>query len=144
MNIQVSIPEDFGDELVQSMVKVQGKLMEEAKPIINQALLAIETRAKEYAPVDTGRLRSSIHAVPVGTTDMSFVYGDETGRQFDGSLQSAVGNAGSNIGMVGTNVGYAAAQEFGGEGRPAHKYLTTATLEIQSMLVNELKKINIK
>lgn len=144
MKLQIQIPEDFGDDIVQSVVKVQGAMTEEVAGVINQALLAIETRAKGYAPVDTGRLRSSIHAVGVGKADTFGAYNDTQGNTYDGKLASAANNEGTTIGMVGTNVEYAPEQEFGSERRDGHKFLTRATALIQPKLENELKKLNIK
>jgi hypothetical protein len=105
--------------------------------------LAIETRAKGYSPVDTGRLRSSIHAVAVGKGESAYTYSDERGNSYNGALDVARSNEGSDIGMVGTNVEYAAEQEFGNGERRGHKYLTKATLEIQPMLINKLKAMKI-
>jgi phage gpG-like protein len=144
MKIKIEIPEDFGDELVQSVIKVQGNITDDVKGVINQALLAIESKAKDLSPVDTGRLRSSIHAVAVGKPDEFGYYNDSNGQTFDGKLKSAVDNDGTNTGMVGTNVEYAPDQEFGSEGRRGHKFLTRATAEIQPRLEDELKKYKYK
>lgn len=143
MNIEISIPDDFGKDLVQSTVKIEKDLLASAKDVINQALLAIETQAKEYAPVDTGRLRSSIHAVGVGIADRHR-YADDEGRSYDGALIDGKTNEGSNMGMVGTNVEYAPEQEFGSEGgKGGHRFLTRATAAIQPKLVAELKRIKL-
>lgn len=144
MKIDIQIPESFGEELVQSVVKVRGVITNEVNGVINQGLLAIESKAKELAPVDTGRLRSSIHAVGVGLPDTFGAYNDTQGNTYDGKLASAANNEGTTIGMVGTNVEYAPEQEFGSERRDGHKFLTRATALIQPKLENELKKLNIK
>lgn len=141
MKLQIDIPGDFGEEIVQSVVKFEGAMTKETTGVINQALLAIETKAKTYVPVDTGRLRSSIHAVPVGKSD-SFSY-DSDSVNYDGSLPSAKYNEGTTIGMVGTNVEYAPDQEFGNGKLKGHKYLTRATAEIQSALTDALKKMKL-
>ena len=142
--IQIQLPEDFGDELVQSVIKVEVQINDATKSVINQSLLAIETLAKQEAPVDTGRLRSSIHAVAVGQSEQNYPYVDNEGNAYNGALDDARNNEGSGIGLVGTNVEYAAEQEFGNGDRRGHKYLTSATLEIQPKLINELKKIKIR
>jgi hypothetical protein len=144
MKIKIEIPEDFGDELVQSVIKVQGNITDDIKGVINQALLAIESKAKDLSPVDTGRLRSSIHAVAVGKPDEFGYYTDKDGNTFDGKLKTASDNEGSGIGMVGTNVEYAPDQEFGNQKMTGHKFLTRATAEIQPRLEDELKKYKYK
>jgi hypothetical protein len=141
--IRIELPEDFGDEIVQALVRIEGQLNTASRGVINEALLAIETRAKGYSPVDTGRLRSSIHAVAVGKGESAYTYSDERGNSYNGALDVARSNEGSDIGMVGTNVEYAAEQEFGNGERRGHKYLTKATLEIQPMLINKLKAMKI-
>lgn len=144
MKITIDIPESFGEELVQSVIKIEAKANTAVRGVINEALLAIETRAKQNSPVDTGRLRSSIHAVAVGKGENTFSYNDKEGNTYNGALTDARSNEGSNIGMVGTNVEYAPEQEFGDGKRIGHKYLTKATLEIQPRLEAELKKLSIK
>ena len=134
--IRIELPEDFGDEIVQALVRIEGQLNTASRGVINEALLAIETRAKGYSPVDTGRLRSSIHAVAVGKGESGYTYSDERGNSYNGALDVARSNEGSDIGMVGTNVEYAAEQEFRNGERRGHKYLTKPTLEIQPMLIN--------
>lgn len=134
MSLQVQIPGDFGEEIVQSVLKYEGTITKEVVGVMNQALLAIETRAKEEAPVDTGRLRSSIHAVPVGKSENTFPYSDNEGNNYNGALASAANNEGTTIGMVGTNVEYAAEQEFGNEKFKGHKYLTIATASVEGKL----------
>jgi len=72
---------------------------------ITRAVVQIEAGAKRYAPVDTGRLRSSIaHDV--------FVDGDTV------------------VGVVGTNVDYAPHQEFGTFKMAAHPFLRPALNDV--------------
>lgn len=145
MNIKVDMPEDFGDKLVHTLISYKGKVTAEVADVINQGLLAIETRAKLESPVDTGRLRSSIHAVAIGKTD-TFTYGDDEGNVFDGALSEPGTQGNEGTGYVGTNVEYAPEQEFGGgEGKKSgHKFLTRATSEMVPKIENELKRLNIK
>lgn len=145
MNIKVDMPADFGDKLVQTLVSFNGKVTGEVANVINQGLLAIETRAKLESPVDTGRLRSSIHAVAIGKTD-NFTYSDDEGGVFDGALEEPGTQGNEGTGYVGTNVEYAPEQEFGGgDGKKGgHKFLTRATAEITPKIESELKKLNIK
>lgn len=136
--ITLSIPEKDIEKMMKSVLEIKGEVTKEMAGVINQGMLAIETRAKEFAPVDTGRLRASIHAVPYGKAD-SYQY--EFG---DGTLDVARNNEGKPVAFVGTNVEYAQAQEFGETGTRAKKFLTRATEEIRPKLVEELNKIKLK
>jgi phage gpG-like protein len=144
LNIKVEMPDNFGDQLVQTLVRYNGKVTEEVANVINQGLLEIETRAKLESPVDTGRLRSSIHAVAIGKTD-NFRYSDNEGNSFDGALSDAGKSGNEGVGYVGTNVEYAPEQEFGGgEGKKGgHKFLTRATAEMTPKIESALKKIRV-
>jgi HK97 gp10 family phage protein len=136
--ITLSIPEKDKEKMMKSVLEVSGRVTKEMTNVINQGMLAIETRAKEFSPVDTGRLRSSIHAVPYGKAD-NYQY------QFgDGSLGVAKDNDRKPFAFVGTNVEYAQAQEFGEEGTRGKKFLTRATEEIRPKLVEELNRLNVK
>lgn len=83
-----------------------GELLDALPEQIEAALTAIgmvaETHAKEYCPVDTGRLRNSISH----DTDMSV-----------------------NAAIIGTNVEYAAYVELGTSKMRAQPYLRPAALE---------------
>jgi hypothetical protein len=73
----------------------------------------IETKAKQTAPKDTGRLVTSINTFTKNITTYS--YRDETGRSFDGRLKS-IQPKGYEV-FVGTNVEYAIyMHEMGGGG----------------------------
>jgi hypothetical protein len=73
----------------------------------NEAVINIDRKAKKKITadehIDTGRLRASIHPVPVGQTDSSFNYSDNEGNSFDGATN--VDND-SEEGSVVTNVEY--------------------------------------
>lgn len=145
MSITFEFPDGFEKRLVETFARIEGEINDEVKSVINQGLLAIETRAKlPPVPVDTGRLRSSIHAVGVGMTD-SYRYMDDEGNGYDGRLSDANGSQ-KNVGYVGTNVEYAAEQEFGGEDgkRGGHKFLTRASADMAPKIEAELKKIRVK
>jgi len=72
------------------------------KQAMYEAVLLLETEAKEKAPVDTGRLRGSITGVVL----------DLTGDLIEG--------------RVGTNVEYAATVELGSSNQAAQPYLRPA------------------
>jgi HK97 gp10 family phage protein len=81
---------------------------------MTKACLLVERDAKINAPVDTGRLRSSI-----------------TNR-----LEIEEGQL---VGIIGTNVEYAAYQEFGTSVMPAHPFLYPA-LESNKEKIKDLLK----
>jgi HK97 gp10 family phage protein len=78
-----------------------------------RATLAVQRRAKERCPVDTGRLRNSI-AVELE----------------DGGMNGA----------VGTNVEYAPFVEFGTSRMPAQPYLLPAFEEERAVFIERLKR----
>jgi HK97 gp10 family phage protein len=74
------------------------ELLSKVKADVERRSLRVEGAAKGLAPVDTGRLRSSItHEVEVQGAEV--------------------------VGRIGTNVEYAIFQEFGTSRMPAHPYL---------------------
>jgi len=73
--------------------------------------LDYQARVQRRTPVDTGRLRNSIHTIPPGTKGEAFQYRDNQGRSFNGSLENAV--TGKHEVIVGTNVEYATVIEAG-------------------------------
>ncbi len=80
-----------------------------------KACLLVERDAKINAPVDTGRLRSSI-------TNRIEIEGDQL------------------VGIVGTNVEYASFQEFGTSKMPAHPFLFPALESNKSKIKDLLKE----
>lgn len=70
-------------ELQRNLAKYSDKKSNELRGEVNKAALNIDRGAKKLVPVDTGRLRSSIHAVPVKSID------SETGVQ-TGDMEGAV------------------------------------------------------
>lgn len=84
--------------------KKQGEL----RDLANGSALTIETGAKQRSPFDTGRLRSSVHAITANTTDNSFSYTDSKGATHDGATQVQTGQLDA---AVATNVEYAPKQE---------------------------------
>lgn len=92
------------------------RVRNEVRQRVAEALLLIETDAKLFAPVDTGRLRSSIHA--------------ETAS--DGLS-----------GTVGTNVEYADHVEFGTSRQRAQPFLFPAYEKNRAALLANLKNIKL-
>lgn len=96
-NISVRI--DGVQGLLSKVKALVPKVREGTRRAVGITLLLIETDAKLFCPVDTGRLRSSIHAEP-----------DSNGLG----------------GTVGTNVEYAETIEFGSRTHRAQPYLFPA------------------
>lgn len=92
------------------------KAQSEIRKRVAEALLLIETDAKLFAPVDTGRLRSSIHAefAPNGLS-----------------------------GSVGTNVSYGPAIEFGTGRARAQPFLFPAYEKNRAAFLANLKNIKL-
>jgi phage gpG-like protein len=100
-------------ELKKKLAELVKKIPIEAqKLILETAIIDIESYAKSNEiPVDTGRLRSSIHTkyirsvnVANSSTHGNYSYSDNTGNSYDGSLSESVD---INSVVVGTNVEYA-------------------------------------
>lgn len=100
-------------ELQKKLSELAKKMPEEAqKLILETAIIDIESFAKSNTiPVDTGRLRASIHTkyvksvnVANSSTHGNYSYSDNKGNSYDGSLSESVD---INSVVVGTNVVYA-------------------------------------
>lgn len=99
--------------------------------VLVEAANEMATEAKMGSPVDTGRLRASIHA-KTRSTD-SFNYSNDKGESFDGGLKEKV-REGTDA-VVGTNVHYAFDQEA------KHQFLLNAKQRIEPYLQKNLDKI---
>lgn len=64
MNIRIKNP----GELVANFKKIGGKAEEAVKDSLLEAGFRLEGYAKQFCPVDTGRLRSSIHTYRLNET----------------------------------------------------------------------------
>lgn len=106
------------------------------RDIVSAHALDLEARVKTRTPVDTGRLRASIHTVlPLHTSNHK--YRDRTGRSFDGALGMT---AGVLEAIVGTNVTYATAIE-GGHSRQAPQGMFAISLrEKAQQLEHEIER----
>jgi len=128
----VEIDSHVGDVLEQL-----GELKAKALEMIG---LMAERHAKEYCPVDTGRLRNSITHTYSGNSGFDYSYTDQYKSGSGGSSRlgkgqrttytgsvGAVGDDGGNTVYIGTNVEYAAAVELGtSTGRKPKPYLRPA------------------
>ena len=77
---------DFRGNIAEELRKYRDAKVAELKDVVNESALMIESGAKQLAPVDTGRLRSSIQ-----------IFANEDGLSYD----------------IGTKTNYAVFVEFG-------------------------------
>jgi len=124
---------------VKELNKALSKIPAEAQPKVKKSILEImrvevETKAKFAVPVDTGRLRSSIHTIEEGT---GYNYTDSEGKRYDGTLSTL--KVSKNEVAVGTNVNYAEKiHKKGGRGGKGAKFLE---IPFNQAVPNLLKKI---
>lgn len=102
-----------GDRILKSQLeKLKLLFPEECRAIVAEvAMVDVETFAKKNSnniPVDTGRLRNSIHTEFVngfgGYTPKPTTYTDDAGNSFNGKLSASLDN---DSVVVGTNLEYA-------------------------------------
>lgn len=102
--------------------------------VIQSALVDAETTAKRSVRVDTGRLRSSIHAKYTGK-NQSFYYRDNENKQYDGTLVSrSTDTVRKFTVLIGTNVVYARKIER------LDNYLMRGLLQSKRKLPERLRK----
>lgn len=124
---------------LEELKKALSKIPVEAQPKVKKSMLEImrvevETKAKFSVPVDTGRLRSSIHTMEEGT---DYKYSDSEGNRYEGTLSTLKIN--KNEVAVGTNVNYAEKiHNKGGRGGKGAKFLE---IPFTKAVPNLLKKI---
>lgn len=99
--------------LFNDLPKLPGRVRAEASTRVRATALAVETDAKQRAPVDTGALRASIHTEQVG---------ELTAR-------------------VGPSVDYGAPVEFGTSRQAAQPYLTPAAEAARPRFVAAMKTL---
>ena len=92
---------------LNGFAKADAQIRKQVAAALNETGYKITADAKRLAPVDTGRLRSSIHPEFAGAKQFSYT---AAGATWDGSLGVPLRELEA---VVGSNVEYAAAQEFG-------------------------------
>lgn len=143
-------------DLLKQITELKRIFPNEANLIVAEvALVDIETYAKKTEiPVDTGRLRNSIHTEFIegfaGLTPKSTVYKDDKGESFNGKLSASLDKKSV---VVGTNVEYAdkinrvggggknSKREFEGKKRPkgyGQRFWDKAIKNGESSLIREL------
>jgi HK97 gp10 family phage protein len=110
-------------ELQRALGSYSKTKTEELRDAVNESALNVDRGAKKRVPVDTGRLRSSIHAVPANS--------------FDSQTQTKTGDL---EGAVVTNVEYAEKVEFGIR-QAAQPYMFPAYEEERPEFVKNVKRI---
>lgn len=128
INVNISGIEQAQKELDKYVSEKTKELVDET----NKAALNVERGAKKRAQVDTGRMRSSIHIIPVDSTDTNFQYSDNEGNTFDGASGESTGHEES---AVVTNVDYAPKQEA------INPFMVPAWEEERKNYISNVKKI---
>lgn len=126
------------DALASKLQAIGGMAKMKAQNAITAVAYKIDRAAKHAVPVDTGRLKNSIHVV-LKETDDSFSYSDDQGRTYSGSLGDVGFEKGVIGAAVGTNVEYAAEMELNHPTR--HHYLTNAVETHRDELIRRLMRI---
>jgi len=120
------------DELLKAFAKYPKQSDKMLKETMIHALAKPQSQGRKsgYAPVDTGRLRSSIGA------DASHVFG---GKPAGGILEAK--KSGSEIiGRLGSKVVYAPYQEYGTQYMVGQYYLTRAVKDTKDAMVKIFEK----
>lgn len=129
-NLEVS---DFIKSLENLSEEIEQKMVLELR--VTGAM--IETDYKMNVPVDTGRLRSSIH---LQHSDFKrYVYSDRKGQNFDGTFKMDDDNKFTVY--VGTNVEYAPKIEYEGGKVMGKNALETAFEKNTNGLIQRLEKL---
>ena len=121
-------------EGLEELQKALAKFPKQSEKMLKEALIPglaiIASDAKKRAPVDTGRLMSSIGA------KADHVYRD---KPAPGILEAK--KVGSEIvGKVGSAVVYAAYQEYGTQYQPGKPYMRPALKATKDKVVKEIEK----
>jgi hypothetical protein len=103
---------------VKELNKELNKIKKNIPPNVYKTMLEVmkvevETKAKKEVPVDTGRLKNSIH---VATKGKKFNYKDSLGKSYDGTAKSV--DLDTYDIAVGSNVPYANRMDKIGGGGP--------------------------
>lgn len=117
------------DQLVKEFDRLTGEVQQAMIDELRVTGFMIESAYKIGVPVDTGRLRSSIHTEHSNQT--SFSYSDSKGNTYNGSLGYKLER--TQV-IVGTNVEYAEKIEyFGGKTKGKGALLTAFEAETKGL-----------
>ena len=127
---------------IEELNKTLQKVSKELQPVVRQTILEVsrvevETKAKYAVPVDTGRLRSSIHTMEKGS---NFRYTDKNGNSYDGNLKGL--RVSDNEIAIGTNVNYAQdIHRRGGKNGKGQYFLLTAFENAIPKYIQRIKQV---
>lgn len=123
------------------------KLIQECNPRLEKVLkktgLQIEAKAKTFAPVDTGALKSSIHTVMQNFSDFQGVALITSVKKRGKQLQVSQIPKPDNqlVVRVGPGVEYGVYQEYGTSRMAAHPYMTPAAESVIRQLDEDIAKV---
>jgi len=118
----------------KKLMALPGAIAKAREQALEDTAGKIDRDAKRSAPVDTGRLRSSLHVERPGETSYAYSW---NGGSDEGKIEVTVG-VGERA--VGSNVEYAAAQEFGTMRNRARPYLIPAYHKNRHLLKERMIK----
>jgi HK97 gp10 family phage protein len=97
------------------MAVIAAGMRSKLQSMVYKIAALISAEAKHFSPIDTGRLRASIHIEPLGPLKY----------------------------QICTNVYYAIYQEFGTSKMKAHPYMRPAAAKVRSMLPGIVKTVKV-
>lgn len=109
---------------------------------VGKVAFAVERRAKQKAPVDTGALRASIYT-RLGTRKDGFDQAAQAagGRNADANLTELPAPENETTAHVGPSVEYGPEVEFGTHKKSAQPFLTPAVREVERELAEIFKDV---
>lgn len=116
MQVEFKVDQHSIDRLFRQVQKYGKSVSKQVEKETAYAALEVEDKAKNFAPVDTGRLRASITTQKVGG--------------LAGASRFIRGMASRVTYLVGTNVKYAKEQEFGTNRAKPQPFLRPAYREV--------------
>lgn len=119
-----------------ALIKYISVLQTDVSKTVAQSAFKLEAMMKRRCPVDTGRLRASIHTTLFNQTP-AFSYSDKKGNTFDGSFGHAPKTA--LTALVGTNVEYAIYIEAGHSGQAPAGFARISLEELHGGLLSAVK-----
>lgn len=112
LKISMTISKAELKDAIKDIEKYKAKKQKKIQDLVSFVTLLLESEAKKRAPVDTGRLRSSIISIIEDLT-----------------------------GTVGTNVEYAEFVEFGTKNMTAQAFLIPAYEDVRVKFIADIKKL---
>lgn len=97
MGNRVKVEIDGLDEVLKHFESMRG-VTTDVTDAVNQSTLAVEAQAKALAPVDTGNLRSSVHAVPATVGEYAIIGRVAAATEYAAYVEFGTGQRGSGSG----------------------------------------------